>query len=149
MNSVQKNNPLFFTGIVLFAAFFGLHSCNSSPNKVENAPNNNSPESFDDFYLRFHQDSLFQIKRVVFPLKGFQSDNTTDESADFETPNPDIEHWVMMRLPDLDPDMLMETKKTDTMVTERIYIDGAGFETGSTFKLINGLWYLDYFYTRM
>ena len=142
--------------ILVLLAGLNLLMINSCISSKQDSKDNQSGEKtkttredFDDFYFRFHTDSLFQISRVIFPLKGFQSDNTTEESEDFDVPNEGINDWIMMHLPVLDSDLILETEKTDTLVKERIYIDAAGFETGRTFIRINNIWYLDYFYTRM
>jgi hypothetical protein len=34
------------------------------------------PESFLEFYDRFHKDSLFQLQHIVFPLEGRRPDST-------------------------------------------------------------------------
>jgi hypothetical protein len=45
----------------------------------------------------------------------------------------------MMHLLIPDSYILLETKKSDTLVEERIYIGGASFETERPFKPINSL----------
>ncbi len=128
-----------------------INSCISS--KKDSKDNQSSEnaratgEDFDDFYFRFHTDSLFQIKRVIFPLKGHETDNTTEESEDFHVPNEGINDWTMMHLPVLDSDLILETEKTDTLVKERIYIEASSFEIIRVFKRIDKIWYLDYYYS--
>lgn len=141
--------------VVLLAGlnFIMINSCipskKDSKDNQSREKNKATGEDFNDFYFRFHTDSLFQINRVIFPLKGFQSDNTTEESEGFDESNRSKDDWIMMHQPVIDSDLILETQKTDTLVEERIYIEGAGFETGRTFKRINNIWYLDYYYSRM
>ncbi|MBO7433841.1 MAG: hypothetical protein J6U13_08850 [Salinivirgaceae bacterium] len=97
-------------------------------------------ENFDKFYDRFHNDSLFQISRVKFPIEGFcvSSDTITKWST---------KNWLMMRTRIYDVDTTqykVSYNKTDKTFTERVWIENAGLVTECRFELIGGKWWLVY-----
>ncbi len=47
-----------------------LYSCGTNEARQSRVQD----EEFDDFYNHFHNDSIFQIARVQFPLDGFSSE---------------------------------------------------------------------------
>ena len=115
---------------------------------------NEKAESFDEFYRRFHTDSLFQLERVVFPLPGFNSElhysNPGKDSVYMLDGEPVNGHWssadwVMHRQPTIDPDMKMDITRSDSVAIERTYIPGTEFSMKRIFKRLNSAWYLVYY----
>src|SRR5690349_10889955 len=49
-----------------------LISCSNESRRNNKA--GTSDEPFQEFYDRFHEDSLFQLARIVFPLAGFDNE---------------------------------------------------------------------------
>ena len=97
-------------------------------------------EDFDKFYDRFHADSAFQMSRIKFPLKGASHD--IDNSTAWTPKN-----WQIMRTRVYDVDQSkykVKYTKTETTFTQRVWIDGAGFNTECRFELIDGKWFLVY-----
>ena len=97
-------------------------------------------ENFDEFYVKFHSDSLFQVQRMVFPLEGGRYDYDTEEKWTRE-------NWRMKKVTvyQVDPsEFSVELNKEDTMVFERIYIPNSGFDFQCRYKLIDGKWYMVY-----
>lgn len=96
-------------------------------------------EPFNSFSARFHSDSLFQIKRVKFPVEGY---SVTPEGKETRW---EKSNWLMHRLPIQEIDTL-EFKVTVTeqpgLRIEEIFIEGSGFRTQRVFKQIKGKWYL-------
>ena len=67
---------------VLLSTFNLINSCTAeTSNKAEREKDRHTitNENFEVFYKRFYSDSLFQISRIIFPLKGFNSDEYDSE----------------------------------------------------------------------
>lgn len=108
----------------------------TAPKKVEKTMVN---EDFDGFYVKFHSDSTFQLKRIKFPLDGYSID-TSEASTSWAKNN-----WVMHKntIQSIDTSMFKtEINKSNNSYSEKIYIDGGGFASERDFKRINGKWYL-------
>ena len=77
--------------------FFILVGCNKlNPKTDENSSNATSLTGiadFDNFYYRFHSDSIFQINHVQFPLQGIPS-NAGELEIDETTFRWKKEDWV-------------------------------------------------------
>lgn len=102
----------------------------------------NTTEEFDLFNKRFHNDSVFQLSRIAFPIGG--------EYADGESRFKWTRHnWLLMREPIgsalSSNEYKHEVNRSDSLVTERIWIDSSGFNIERHFKLIKGKWYLTYY----
>jgi hypothetical protein len=137
--------PLFVS--VLFA-------CNRSDNKKAPMPiqapptiaalSTNIPgaESFDSFNTKFHTDSGFQLSRIPFPIDG-QCVN------DVQNARWSKKNWEFLKTPvSLDPDTTEcrhSLTMTDSMVTEKFWIDQSGFKVERRFKLKGGKWFLVYY----
>ncbi len=114
-------------------------------------------EDFDTFYKKFYSDSLFQITRITFPLKGFNSDSYDPELGD---KNPPYfwkkKDWTFLHTLDQDKlkdshedgvDIYRKTIKHNSvsMVTEKMYMEESGYSEERKFKKINGKWYLIFY----
>ncbi|MBO9583842.1 MAG: hypothetical protein J7574_06755 [Flavobacterium sp.] len=139
--------------LTVFAVAFIFTSCNKV--KVEsqnlNAVRNDSiakpikkelPENFDEFNIKFHSDSLFQVSRVDFPIEG-------KHIAGFEQYNWTRKNWQFQAVPVAEKSEIEEYQhslvKTDTLITERFWIPNSGFEVERQFKLIHNKWFLIYY----
>jgi hypothetical protein len=140
--------------IVLLFVLAGTLSCHKSGKEITrieaNKPESKKTEAsktkatlyyerFDTFSNKFHSDSLFQIKRVKFPVEGYSVDPEGKETH-WEKSN-----WLMHRL----PIQQIDTSEFKVKITEQpgvrieeIFIEGSGFRTRRVFKQINGKWYL-------
>ncbi|WP_159102698.1 DUF4348 domain-containing protein [Flectobacillus major] len=114
-------------------------------------------ENFNDFYKKFYSDSLFQVSRVVFPLKGFNSDEYDEELGDKNPPYfwkkqgwhflTTLEKYYLK----IDKkDWVEEYKKVikhnkDSTVLEKIYIVDSGYIIERKFKKIKGKWFLIFY----
>lgn len=108
----------------------------STPKKVEKATVN---EDFNSFYNKFHRDSVFQIKRIKFPLEGYAID-TSEQTTVWNKNN-----WITHRntIDAVDTAVFkVETIKQVGTYYEKIFIEGGGFASERLFKRINGKWYL-------
>ncbi|TVR78574.1 MAG: DUF4348 domain-containing protein [Saprospirales bacterium] len=138
----QKNSltrfalfPYLITGLVVSVV---LSSCDLF-RKASVTPDS-SPESFEEFYLRFHNDPAFQMSRLAFPLEG----KLIDAEGEMEwTP----ENWPVMQVPiwDInDPLFNTDYTKEETKFHQKVWIDNSGFISEYRFELINGQWFLVY-----
>jgi len=96
-------------------------------------------ENFDQFYRKFHYDSLFQISRVKFPLEGYHMDSLEQKKEWHK------ENWLMHRnsVQTIDTTIFkVDIKKLDNQYQEKVIIEGGGFALEREFKRINGVWYL-------
>lgn len=103
-------------------------------------------EDFDGFYQKFHSDSVFQMERIDFPLKGVY--RTGDENPD-EVNNDfrwNKESWKMQKPFEVDKTIYREElNRSDTLVVHRIYIENSGFSIERKFKLIKCKWVLVFY----
>lgn len=114
-------------------------------------------ESFEDFYKRFYSDSLFQVSRVVFPLKGFNSD---EYDEDLGNKNPAYfwkkKDWSFLTTLEKEylridqKDWIEEYKKEikrnkDSTILEKIYMVDSGYIVERKFKKIKGKWFLIFY----
>lgn len=100
-------------------------------------------ESFDSFYNKFHKDSLFQLSRVTFPLKGYAMD-TSENIMVWKK-----ENWIMHKntTQEMDTSIFkVETEKSPHLYKEKIYIEGGGYSSERVFQKVNGKWYLVQFF---
>jgi hypothetical protein len=113
-----------------------------------------SNEKFDQFYLRFHTDSLFQISRILFPLVGFNTDKSNENPeydsvwvVDKEKVNYywQRKNWTMNKLLADSSKFKFERKISDTIISESIYIPDSDFRIYRKFKLMHHKWYLVYY----
>lgn len=139
----------------LFPLFVSvLFACNSRNNKKASLAIQAPPtiaalgttipgaESFDSFNTRFHTDSGFQLSRIPFPIGG-QCVN------DVENTHWSKKNWEFLKTPvALDTDTTEcrhSLVMSDSMVTEKFWIDQSGFKVERRFRLKNGKWFLVYY----
>lgn len=100
-------------------------------------------EKFADFNLKFHSDSLFQMSRIKFPIGEKKIDGWETREA-WSTKN-----WEMLKSPVSGKNQLKEyqhnTIFSDTLVTEKYWIENSGFSTEVRFRKVDGKWFLIYF----
>lgn len=140
----MKKNRIFIYKIskyiigILFIGGCFLLSCKSQgTNKTSN------DESFDEFYARFHADSVFQMKRIEFPLPGINTDEMGTDESDYQWEEEDWEIHYDMNLDTTE--FIIENNITDSLAIEKIYKENTGFSVERTFKKIGGKWFLVYY----
>ena len=128
-------------GLITVAVVILMTSCKSSKsNSTKDFVNKSSIENFDEFYNRFHTDSLFQMSRIKFPLKGVKVDWEGEKKWSEE-------NWITMKTKIYDVDTSQfktEYKKTDESFTEKFGIEDSGYFSEYRFNLIHKKWYLVY-----
>lgn len=145
----------FIVGVLLTSLFFTyrikkMMTENSSqtitaPTATVDEIEEGLPADFEAFYLKFHQDSMYQIEHVIFPLRGIpgNADSTMLVSGNYYWEKND---WRMHQ--PIDPkggkfirDFLPLGKD---LITEEIYTpDGFGMQR--RFMKTEGNWFLIYY----
>jgi len=131
---------------LLFAVL--LLSCCSCNKKVIG---NKSGENFDKFHEKFFTDSMFQKSRIEFPLPGKHYKFTEGEFVPEELSKWQKDEWTVMENAFKGNDTIAvygndtykrRIKKTDTSVTETIFLVDSGFKVILKFGLSGRKWYL-------
>jgi hypothetical protein len=104
------------------------------------------PEDFTSFYTKFLKEKTFQLSRIKFPLKGFNTD------VEEENDNPDSEYywqkdtWNYMVYGGIDTTQyIVEYKVQGVLITEKISLKDSGFYTICQFEKLSGDWTLVYY----
>lgn len=100
--------------------------------------------TFDEFYRRFHQDSVFQMEHILFPMDGIppMADSTFVEASFQWTP----ENWQIHRAFDFknsDYEQNLDTFGDDAVVETIVHRSGK-FGMMRRFARMDGTWYLIY-----
>ena len=127
----------FWKILVFGCSLYGCQSKDESNVGVSKKDGNGS-ERFEEFYQRFHNDSLYQISRIQFPLPGINSDEMSVEDSVYFWKK---EGWLMHHPVDT---TLFHRKATmlEGVVEEEITSDDPGVYLKRTFRVIGGKWYL-------
>lgn len=123
---------------ILFICLFGCQAPEGE--QIEENPD----DGFETFYIRFHQDSLYQLEHIQFPLQGVSS-NPTDHHSAFRWERSD---WVIhKRFNEAESGFRSEfTQLGDDFIIERI-VDRKGlYGMERRFSRLGGEdWYLIYY----
>lgn len=134
------------TAKISFIIAIVLSSCNYQKTVVSNNSISKRDvvknESFDDFYKEFDEDSLFQIKRITFPLKGIVIDGDYNPDEGPQKKVWRIKDWNYFTFSKCNYEFEVKFDKSDTVVKEYITIPDSGYEIIREFKLIESKWYL-------
>ena len=66
------NLKFFFNFVILFSFLFSVMACKQK-NNLSDTEKKELPPDFVTFYAKFHNDSIFQLAHIQFPLPGFPS----------------------------------------------------------------------------
>jgi hypothetical protein len=103
------------------------------------------PLDFVAFYKSFHEDSVFQIKHIVFPLEGAYA---ISEEGDIvsDTFRWQKEDWKIMHTPDMmDGTFVAEFTNMNGIVTETIMDKNHSFSMVRRFAKLSDEWNLIYY----
>lgn len=96
--------------IPCLALFLACMACKNGPKNNSNVPaeadqtmsaSAELPESFKNFYEKFHRDSLFQMAHIIWPLQGEKTVQTDSSSTEVIPHNWTPEEWLMHKPIDL------------------------------------------------
>lgn len=124
------------TTIILLT--FTLSSCYKSCVQEKKNNSNSSVENFESFYDKFHNDSLFQLSRLNFPLKGGPVGGDTNE--EWTKGN-----WRMLRTKIYDVETTqykVSYEKQYNSFTEKVWLEDSGFSFEYKYELIGNKWFL-------
>lgn len=140
----QKGSSLF----LLVASAFFVISCGSNNSENSSFPRGvsdfeNLPEDFREFHERFHLDSVFQMNRISFPLRGLPA-HFTEEDIYYEYQDS---LWVLHRPYDTSSNLYKREwiQRSSDEIEEFIVSTEADFGMSRTFKQSGGYWYLVYY----
>ena len=107
---------------------------------------NEISKDFLDFYTRFHEDSLFQIEHITFPLEGLpiNADTLTMKMQEFRWTK---EEWRMHKLPDeqnIDMDKKW-VKLKDGLIVEMIQLNESKMAMQRRFAKTSRGWAMIYY----
>lgn len=127
-----KNWSVLFALLTLTACGF---------DKSEQKTEKTSEEDFKDFYTKFHEDSLFQINRIDFPLSG---ETTYLSPAGKKATYWYKDDWAMQTL--LSDTMQLNQKfiRADSIMVDIIY-DNDGVGLTRYFSVRDNQWYLTFY----
>lgn len=97
-------------------------------------------ENFDVFYDKFHEDTVFQVSRVKFPIQGKKINGFNNE--EWNSKNWEILHTKISAVNT--NEFKTNTIRTDSTFIEKCFIPNSGFYTEYRYKLIDGKWHLIY-----
>ena len=104
----------------------------------------NSQETFESFYTKFYQDTIFQKTRIHTSIEGGISINYGYDSLKYSTwkivlecPKTNYKKWGH--------DTYACVKEDASNYTETIYLDGSGYGSVYKYKKILDKWYLVYY----
>ncbi len=138
---MKNTQRIFVHGFTICLILFLLLNCKSSNKSASKFIDSKaSIEDFSGFYDRFHIDSLFQISRINFPLKGVNMDVTNKKVWTKD-------NWPLMkaRIYDIDTSQFkIEYKKTENAFTQKFWLKDSSFGSEYRFELIDKKWFLVY-----
>jgi hypothetical protein len=135
-----------YSKIIFLAAFLISIGCQHKNKKSSNLnvkpTKTETNEKFDEFNIRFHSDSIFQISRIDFPIEGLSV-------SGFDKHKWTKQNWEFMIIPVSEKNKIDDYEHSlianDTLVIERFWIPDSGFEVERQFKLIRNKWFLVYY----
>jgi len=132
----------FMKALLFILLSISLLGCSSQNGRKENSQNSNSnnkkDESFEEFFNRFYQDSIFQETRVIRPLMGGILTEGNIEKWGYKKFRIYSKEEVLKEIPELKS----EIQKNDSIRIERLWVDNSGFNVEREFVNRNGKWLL-------
>ncbi len=127
-------------GMLLLALLF-LAACENNPLR-----NESRKEDFGRFYTRFHQDSTFQLERIVFPLEGMP-DNALSRDVNLQTFRWEKENWIIHRPVDFSKGTFKQELAGfgEDLIIERIVHQSGDYALLRRFSRMDGKWMLIYY----
>jgi len=97
-------------------------------------------EDFPTFYVKFHQDSLFQSSRITWPLNGNYVQDSSGAAKDLKY-SP--ESWAMHRPLNDNPDFVQQIEPlTEDLLVEEIKARAGKYKIERRFARLTDGWHL-------
>jgi hypothetical protein len=115
-------------------------------NCKQSAQDSKLPADFVTFYKKFHEDSLFQMEHIIFPLPGIP-DNIGAKNIDLDTFKWHPQDWVMHHMFDTGDSVFVREVNviTPDMIEEIFHTKDDGFAMFRRFAKVSGDWKLIYY----
>jgi hypothetical protein len=159
----MKHSFTAYLSIILYVVLLSCTNSNKMGIHKQNAIDSVLCENFDSFTKRFYTDTVFQMSRIEFPLKGLHN-----ELVETTMSNPigdtilyvwEKKDWTFNNISfvkivnSTDTTLkdkygtkyIRKIKKSSTEVIDSVYIEDSGFITVRKFNLKNKIWYLTYY----
>ncbi len=143
----------FLAGVILTSVFFTM-KLRRMTSDIENMPEiteeyveeEGMPADFLSFYQHFHDDSLYQLEHIIFPLQGIpaEADSLTVAERNFRWQK---EGWVIHRpIEESGTQFSRNFKKiSDEMVIENISVANGQYGMQRRFSKSGDDWYLIFY----
>ncbi len=104
------------------------------------------PDSFVEFYIQFHTDSVYQMDHIIFPLQGMPQIDSTMTREYLKNFKWQKEDWVIHKnISESDGYFKKEFTDFSGIISERIYHQNNSFEMTRRFAKIQDEWHLIYY----
>jgi hypothetical protein len=105
--------------------------------------NQASPEDFNSFYEKFNTDESFQKSRIIFPLRGINTDEMSVLDTVYYWKKED---WVFFPIAEIETSQFnFSIEYQPALVTEEVVSkEFLGQVFRRKYELLNGKWYLTY-----
>ena len=127
--------------LLLFIIYFGCAN-SQQENRKMSFDKVKISEDFFSFYEKFYNDTVFQNKRILRPLKGtiktWYDDVIKEESWD----NKEIRLTPKEKYFQVYKNLKTDLKINDTIVIEKFWIEQSGFFIEKVYIIQTGRWYL-------
>ena len=131
---------LLFSTLTVIMLISGCGSSASSEPEVEVTGLGSEVEDFSSFYVKFHNDSLFQISRITWPLNGNYVQDSSGAAKDLKYIEAD---WTMHRLMLNNPDFVQQIEPlTEDLFIEEIKARAGKYKIERRFARLTGGWHL-------
>ena len=134
--------PNFYTFLVIGS--FAFIACKNTPD--QNLGLEEDFTDFQQFYEQFHQDSVYQMEHITFPLQGVPDNvaNAPNYSENF-TFSP--ETWVLNRPIDLEKSHFQRSLRPigTQLIIEQLIHESGSYGMERRFAKIDGEWMLIYY----
>lgn len=136
-------NIFYLASLLLILIFL---SCKGVSEKATNQiMASNEIENFEDFLIKFRSDSVFRNDRILYPLKGYNSDDSGDSNTvEYEWSKKMINYYLGIKYTDID--YVIKIEKSKDLIKETIILEGSGFKIISKYILKENNWYLNYYF---
>lgn len=136
-------NIFYLASLLLILIFL---SCKGVSEKAINQRiTSNEIENFENFLIKFRSDSVFRNDRILYPLKGYNSDDSGNgNSIEYEWSKKMINYYLGIKYTDID--YVIKIEKSKDLIKETIILEGSGFKIISKYILKENHWYLNYYF---
>lgn len=128
MQILVGHSPRKFNFLILFFISTLLIGCKKNQASNSKEPHQNDvgslqfedlPESFKTFYIKFHNDSSFQMEHIVFPLEGLP-DHADPEDVNVNPFYYTMDQWTLHKMFDPKTNNIIYLKLGSIIIEERI-----------------------------